>query len=90
MVFLCSKVLGEGAGIDFGRPGGPPRMDFERILGHSLRRFGRSWHPSVVPTSSHVCSNSRSVVVLPSVPCHRCLASVGRPSVEGAVVPRSV
>ena len=61
ILFLCSRVLGEGAGIDFGCPGGPPRMDFGRILGHSLRCFGHSLHPSFVPTSSRVCSNFRSV-----------------------------
>ena len=85
MVFLCSKVLGEGAGIDFGRPGGPPRMDFERILGHSLRRFGHSLHPSFVPTSSQVCPNSRSVVALPLV-----LALVGLPFSCRGGGPRSV
>ena len=69
VVFLRSRVLGEGAGIDFGCPGGPPGRDFGRILGHSLRCCGHLLHPSFVPTSSQVCPNSRSVFVLPSVPC---------------------
>ena len=31
VVFLRSTVLGEGAGIDFGSPGGLPGMDFGRF-----------------------------------------------------------
>ena len=54
--------------------GGPPGRDFGTILGHSLRRFGHSLHPSFVPTSSQVCPNSRSVVALPLV-----LALIGLP-----------
>ena len=64
--------------------GGPPGRDFGTILGHSLRRFGHLLHPSFVPTSSQVCPNSRSVVVLPSVsdPSRPALQLQGRWSAE--------
>ena len=71
MIFLCSRVLGDAPGIDLGCPGEPPGKDFARILGHSLRHFGRSWPSIFVPILCQVCPNSGSVVVLPSVshPC---------------------
>ena len=71
VIFLCSRVLGEAPGIDLGCPGEPPGKDFARILGHSLRHFGRSWPFIFVPILCQVCPNSGSVVVLPSVshPC---------------------
>ena len=71
VIFLCSRVLGEAPGIDLGCPGEPPGKDFARILGHSLRHFGRSWPFVFVPILCQVCPNSGSVVVLPSVshPC---------------------
>ena len=64
-------MLGEAPGIDLGCPGEPPGKDFARILGHSLRHFGRSWPFIFVPILCQVCPNSGSVVVLPSVshPC---------------------
>ena len=46
---------------------GPSRYGFWKVLGYSLRCFGHSFFPSFLPTSSQVCPNSRSVVVLPSV-----------------------
>ena len=67
-------MLGEAPGIDLGCPGEPPGKDFARILGHSLRHFGRSWPLIFVSISSQVCPNSRSVVALPLV-----LALVGLP-----------
>ena len=71
VIFLCSRVLGEAPGIDLGCPGEPPGKDFARILGHSLRHFGRLWPSIFVPILCQVCPNSGSVVVLPSVshPC---------------------
>ena len=64
-------MLGEAPGIDLGCPGEPPGKDFARILGHSLRYFGRSWPFIFVPILCQVCPNSGLVVVLPSVshPC---------------------
>ena len=85
VIFLCSRMLGEAPGIDFGWLGELPGKDFARILDSSLRHFGRSWPSIFVPILSQVWPNSRSVVVLPSVshpfPC---------PSVAGAAVARSV
>ena len=37
VVFLRSRVLGEGAGIDLGRPGHPTWRNFGTIFGDSLR-----------------------------------------------------
>ena len=67
VVFLCSRVLGEGAGSDFGCLGDPPGKDLGKNLGDSLPRSGRSWRPSFVPTSSQVWPNFRSVGVPPSI-----------------------
>ena len=67
-IFLRSRTLGESAENDLGCPRDPPGTDFGTIFGNSLRRFRHSWRSSFVPTLSQVCHNSRSVVVLPSVP----------------------
>ena len=53
---------------------GPSREGFWELFGRSLRRFGRSLHLRFVPSSSQVCPNSRSVVVLPLVPGLGCPA----------------
>ena len=42
VVFLCSRVLGEGAGPDSGCPGDPPGRNLKTIFDDSLRRFA-SW-----------------------------------------------
>ena len=39
VVFVCSRVLGEGAGPDSGCPGDPPGRNFKTIFNDSLRRF---------------------------------------------------
>ena len=39
VVFLCSRVLGEGAGPDSGCPGDPPGKNLKKIFDDSLRRF---------------------------------------------------
>ena len=52
VVFLRSKVLGEGAGTDLECPGNAPRQDFRRILDNSLRRFDCSCRPRFIPTPS--------------------------------------
>ena len=61
-ILLRSRKLRESANTNLGYPKDPPGMDFERIFQNSLRRFGHSWRPSFVPTSSQVCPNSSSAV----------------------------
>ena len=39
VVFLCSRVLREGAGPDSGCPGDPPGKNLKTIFNDSLRRF---------------------------------------------------
>ena len=39
VVFLCSRVLGEGAGPDSGSPGDPPGRNLKTIFNDSLCRF---------------------------------------------------
>ena len=39
VVFLCSRVLGEGAGPDSGCPGDPPGRNLKTIFNDSLCRF---------------------------------------------------
>ena len=71
MIFLCLRVFGQAPGIELGCLGEPPGKDFGRILGYSLRHFGRSWPFVFAPILCQVWPNSGSVVVLPSVshPC---------------------
>ena len=39
VVFVCSRVLGEGAGPDSGRPGDLAGKNLKTIFSDSLRRF---------------------------------------------------
>ena len=39
VVFVCSRVLGEGAGPDSGSPGDPPGRNLKTIFNDSLCRF---------------------------------------------------
>ena len=55
VVFLRSRVLGEGAGIDLGSPGDPPRTNFGTIFGDSLRRSGHWWRPDSALSLSKFC-----------------------------------
>ena len=58
--FLCARVLGKGPGIDFGCPGGSPRMVLGRILFEFVARiFSKVW--------SKFCPHFRSVGVPSSV-----------------------
>ena len=55
VVFLRSRVLGEGAGIDLGRSRDPPGRNFGTIFGDSLRRSGHWWRPDSALSLSKFC-----------------------------------
>ena len=77
-VFLRSRMLGEGAGIDVGGPGDPPRRDFWTIFRDSLCHFGQGFHPnSVQILSKFQISQGSALGFSPWSP---------GPSVEGAAV----
>ena len=85
VVFLRSRVLGESAGIDFGC--------LEALLGGILGRFSVILCVAFVICCIVVLLQLRpKFVQIPdqSLFCRQCLALVGRPSVEGAAVARSV
>ena len=74
VVFLRSTVLGEGAGIDFGSPGGLPVMDFGRfwvilcvasVIRFFLVFFQRRPKFAQIPDQSLFCHLCLTVVALP-------------------------
>ena len=82
VVFLRSRVLGEGAGLDLGRSRDPPGRNFGTIFGDSLRRVVHSWRPWFCSKFVHILPKVRSVccpslAFAPNSPC---------PSVGGAAV----
>ena len=85
VVFLRSTVLGEGAGIDFGSPGGLPGMDFGRLwvilCVASVIRFFLVFFQLRPKLAKFQISRCSTVCITPMLPC---------PSVAGAVVSRSV
>ena len=74
VVFLRSRVLGEGVGIDFVASWGPPGKNFESFFGDSPRRFGHAWRPESVPSLTKFCpkfgSVCRSSLAFPSQLAH--------------------
>ena len=76
VVFLCSRVLGEGVGIDLGSPGEPPGRYFGTIFGHSLRCSGHWWRPDSALSLSKFCPKFDQLVALlllppPTRPAHQ-------------------
>ena len=85
VVFLRSRVLGEGAGLDLGRSRDHPGMNFGTIFGDSLRRVVHSWRPWFCSKFVHILPKVRSV-------CCPSLAFASNspcPSVGGRRSPRS-
>ena len=78
-------MLGEAPGIDLGCPGEPPGKDFARILGHSLRHFGRSCLLFLFQFCAKFDQIPDQLLFY-----RLCLTPVALPSVAGAVVSRSV
>ena len=76
VVFLRSRVLGEGVGIDLGSPGDPPGRNFGTIVGDSLRRSGHWWRPDSALSLSKFCPKFDQFVALlllppPTRPAHQ-------------------
>ena len=74
--FLRSRVLGDGAGSDLGRPGDPARSNIGTIFGDSLRRSGHWWRPDSALSLSQFCPKFDQLVALlllppPTRPAHQ-------------------
>ena len=85
VVFLRSRVLGEGAGLDLGRSRDPPGRNFGTIFGDSLRRSGHWWRPDSALSLSTLCPKFDQLVAPlllspPTRPAHQ---------LEGRRSPRS-